>query len=81
MRQTHNLLHSTISNLLRLLHLRNLPLHIIHRSLLQPLRNLRIHLLSKGKFTLNKTRSKTRTTNTTRANKTAAEAEIVGTTN
>ena len=81
LRQTHNPLRSPISNPLKLLHLRSLHLHIIHRNLLQRLRNLRIHLLPKGKFTPNKTRRKTRTTNTTRANKTAAGAEIVETTN
>ena len=76
LRQTHNLLHSTISNTLSLLHLRILHLHIIHRSLLQPLCNLRIHLLSKGKFMLNKPHSKTKTTNVTKANKTAVGAGI-----
>ena len=81
MQKTHNPLHNTIRNPLRLLPLRSLHLHIIHRSLLRPLHKLRIHLLSKGKFTLNKTRSKTRTTNATRANQTAAGAGIVGITN
>ena len=53
LRHTHNPLHSTISNPLKLLHLRSLHLHIIHRNLLQHLRNLRIQLLPKGKFMLN----------------------------